>query len=258
MFDIEIALNQWEVFLLILVRIASFVYTAPFFNIQGIPQRTKLGLAVFMSILVFMLVPDKTLEYSGIVDYGILILKESIVGLLLGFAANVCVQTIQFAGHIIEVNIGLSMASMFDQTTQTQTGVVGQLYYYGIMLLMIISGLYQFMIKAIIDTYSIIPIGQATVNILLYDSFLEVIAEYFLIGFRIAMPVFVAVMIMNVILGILTRVAPQFNMFAIGIQIKLLAGLAIMFLTIGLLPTVSSFLMDMIENVIVNIAGGLL
>lgn len=258
MFDIEIALNQWEVYLLILVRIASFVYTAPFFNVSGIPQRTKLGLAVFTSILVFMLVPDKTLVYSGILDYGILILKESIMGLLLGFAANICLQTIQFAGHIMEVNIGMSMASNFDSTTQMQTGVVGQLYYYGIMLLMIISGLYQFILKAIIDTYSIIPIGQVNINMLLYDSFLEVIVEYFMIGFRIAMPVFMAIMIMNVILGILTKVAPQLNMFAIGIQMKLLMGLGVMFITVGLLPTVSNFLMDMIENVIVNIAGGLL
>lgn len=256
MLNFEVALNQWEVFLLILVRIASFVYTAPFFSIQGIPQRTKLGLAVFVSILVYMLVPDKALVYSGIIDYAILVIKESVMGLLLGFAANICMQTINFAGHIIEVNIGMSMASMFDQNTNTQTGVVGQFYYYAVMLLMIITGLYQFMLRAIIDTYSIIPIGQMTINATLYDSFIEIILDYFVIGFRIALPVFVAIMIVNAILGILTKVAPQINMFAVGVQIKLLAGLAVMFLTISLLPTISNYLYDFVNNVIVNIAGG--
>lgn len=91
MFNYEVALNYWEVFLLILVRIASFVYTAPFFNMANTPQRTKLGLAFFISLIVFTLVPDRTLEYSSILEYAILVIKESVVGLLLGFPAwSVC------------------------------------------------------------------------------------------------------------------------------------------------------------------------
>ena len=255
--NFEIALNYWEIFLLVLVRVASFIYTAPFFGMAGVPQRTKLGLAVFLSILLFMLIPDRTLEYTGILDYATLVLKESVIGLLLGFVCNLCVQTITFAGHIIDMNIGLSMASMFDPATKTQQTVSGTFYYYAVMLLMMVSGLYQFLLAAIIDTYAVIPIGEMTVNVSLYDSVVEMLADYFIVGFRIALPVFVAVMLMNAILGILTKVASQLNMFAVGIQMKLLIGLGIMFLTVEMLPSVSTFIMNMMEQAAKSIVGGL-
>lgn len=255
--NFEIALNYWEIFLLILVRVASFVYTAPFFGTSGVPQRTKLGLAVFLSILIFMIIPDRTLEYSGILDYATLVVKESIVGLLLGFVCNLCVQTIIFAGHIIDMNVGLSMASMFDPATKTQQTVSGTFYYYCVMLLMLVSGLYQFLLTAITDTYAVIPIGDMTVNLSLYDSVVEILADYFIVGFRIALPVFVAVMLVNAILGILTKVASQLNMFAVGIQMKLLIGLGIMFLTVEMLPSVSTFIMNMMEQAAKSVVGGL-
>ena len=105
MFNYEIALNYWEFFLLILVRIASFVYTAPFFNISSVPQKVKISISIFISILIFMITPDRTIEYTGLLDYAILIIKESVVGLLLGFVCNVCIQAITFAGHIIDTDI---------------------------------------------------------------------------------------------------------------------------------------------------------
>ena len=184
-------------------------------------------------------------------------MKESIVGLLLGFVCTVCVRVISFAGHIIDLNMGFSMANMYDQTLREQISVTGNLYYYTVWLLMIISGLYQFLISAIVDTYSIIPVNSVTVNLTLYDSFLKVIMNYFVIGFRIALPVFIGIMLVNAILGILTKVAAQLNMFAIGMQIKVLAGLGILFVTVGLLPVVSDFIMDMMKDAIRTVAGGL-
>lgn len=257
MLSFDIALTYWEIFLLILARIASFIYTAPLFGIPSIPQRVKVSLSLFISILIFMLLPDKSLVCNGILDYAILVIKESVVGLLLGFVCNVCVQVVTFMGHIVDTNIGLSMATMYDPSLRMQTGVTGTFYYYTTFLLMLVSGLYQFLISAIIDSYSIIPFGAVTINTTLYDSFLEVIASYFIIGIRLALPVFVTIMLLNVVLGILTKVAPQMHMFSIGVQLKLLLGLAVMFLTVGLLPVISSAIFNMMKQVVKSVAGGL-
>ena len=257
MFNYEVAINYWEVFLLILVRVASFIYTAPFFGLGGVPQRTKLGLAFFISAIIYTLVPDRALEYSSVIDFAIIILKESIVGLLLGFVCTVCSRVIAFAGHNIDVNIGFSMASMYDPNQKEQVSVTGNLYYYTVFLLMMVSGLYQFLVSAIVDSYTIISINSVTVNLTLYDSFLKVIADYLIIGFRISLPVFVAIMLTNAILGVLTKVAAQLNMFAIGIQIKVLVGLLVMVLTVSLLPVISNFIMEMMKNAVKGIAGGL-
>ncbi len=257
MFSYEIALNYWEVFLLILVRITAFVTAAPFFSMANAPARVKIALSFFISIIVFMLIPTRTLEYNGIVDLAVLIVKEVVVGLLLGFSANLAMLTVSFAGYIIDINVGLSMATVFDPSTHMQTSVSGTLYYNTVYLLLLVSGLYQFLISAIVDSYQIIPIGEVTVNATLYDSFLGAVVDYFIVGFRIALPVFVTIMIVNVVLGVLTRVAPQLNMFAIGMQAKLIVGLAVMYLVAGMLPSITGFLLDMMKNAVVNIAGGL-
>lgn len=253
----EFVLDYWEVYLLVLVRITSFVYTAPFFNTSNTPQRVKLGFSIFLSYLIFCLLPDTSLEYAGIAGYAMLIVKESVVGLLLGFTSNICIMSIQFAGNIIDTNIGLSMATMYDPQTQSTVNLSGNLYYYFIFLILLVSDMYQFLVSAIADTYTIISIGGMTIRASLYDSVLGIVADYFIIGFRIALPVFATIMIVNVVLGILAKVAPQMNMFAVGIQIKLSAGFVIMYLTVSMLPAVANFLIEQIKSVILTVAGGL-
>lgn len=258
MFSYEVALDYWEIFLLILVRIASFVNTAPFFNMANTPQRVKLGLSFFISMIIFTLIPEREIAYNGVIGYATLVVKESVVGLLLGFVCNICIQTITFAGHLIDFEIGLSMASAYDPTMKEQMTVSGSLYYRAVFLLLMVSGMYQFLISAIVDSYSIIPVGGMSVNVSLYGSVLGIATEYILIGFRIALPIFVTSLLLNAILGILTRVAPQMNMFAVGIQIKLLVGLAIMFLTVSLLPSIATYIMNMMKQVVKAVAGGLI
>ena len=257
MFNYEVALNYWEVFLLIVVRIASFVYTAPFFNMANTPQRTKLGLTFFISVIVFTLIPERTLEYNSIIDFAIIIIKESVVGLLLGVSCNICIYTVSFAGHIMDSNIGLTMANSYNPNLKEQTSISATLYYYITFLMLMITGLHQFLISAIVDTYTIIPVNGMGVNMSLYNSMLTLIADYFIIGFRIALPIFVAIMIVDCVLAILTKVASQLNMFAVGIQIKILVGFFVMYLTIALLPHVSNFVYQNMRAAMKLIAGGL-
>ena len=91
MMDFEVALDQFEIFILILMRMASFVYTAPFFNTSGTPQKTKVGFSVFLSILVYSLQgSDVSVSYNGVIGYAALVLEEVAVGLLLGAVTSFC------------------------------------------------------------------------------------------------------------------------------------------------------------------------
>ena len=84
MIQYEVALEQLEIFVLILMRIASFIYVAPFFNTANVPRRTKIGLAFFVTVLVYSVKADMTVEYSGIIGYAVVVLQEVAVGLILG------------------------------------------------------------------------------------------------------------------------------------------------------------------------------
>ena len=221
MLNFEVALNQFEIFILILMRIASFVFAAPFFNISGTPQRTKVGFSFFLSVLVYSLHMDMAVSYNGVIEYAAIVLKEVAVGLLLGAVTSFCVQIIMFSGKIIDMDIGIAMAQIYDPTTHMQVGIMGNFYYYMLMLLLIVSGLHRYLTAAIVETYNVIPVGGVKFSTTIYTDILGFISDYFVIGFRIAIPVFAAMLLLNCILAILAKVSPQMNMFAVGIQIKI-------------------------------------
>ncbi|MCR5517889.1 MAG: flagellar biosynthetic protein FliR [Lachnospiraceae bacterium] len=249
-------LSTLEGFLMVFVRIASFVFVAPFFNTGSTPRRVKAGFSAMLALLVFSS-GDYSYDYNGIYDYSLLIIKEVLVGLMIGFGANICMQTIHFAGRIIDMDIGLAMANVLDPTSREQVGLTGSLYYYCVMILLLTSDLHIFMIRALIETYDVIPLGSMTVNMRLYNTVIALVVNYFAIGFRIALPVFAAILMLNIILGIMARVAPQMNMFAVGMQLKILLGLGVIFLSMFLLPHIAVFVMEQIKLAMKNVIEGL-
>ncbi len=254
---ISFTVEHLENFLMILVRISSLIFIAPFFSNNSVPRRFKMSLALFISIILFNILPYQPLEYNGVIGYGILILKESAVGLLLGLSANVCMSILAFAGQMIDIEIGFSMVSMFDPVTRTQTTITANLYTYLVTLIMIVTNMHFYIIKALISSFDLIPLGGIKIKPELYSSMLRFLTDYIVIGFRIILPVFSATLIVNIVLGILAKVAPQMSLFVIGMQIKIFLGLFIIFITIGLLPTVSEFISNEMKTMMILVIEGM-
>ena len=248
MINYEVALGQFELFVLILIRLASFVYAAPFFNTANVPRKFKVGFAIALSVIVYAIHPDMSVEYDNMIDYCIIALQEVIVGVILGAASFFCVQIIQFSGKIIDMDIGISMA---------QVGIMGNFYYYMLMLLLIISGMHRFLIEAIVETYNVIPIGGVKFSGAIYSTVIQFMTDYFVIGFRIALPVFATTLLLNCILAILARIAPQMNMFVVGMQLKIFVGIFVILFTIGMLPAVSNFILEEIQSIFTALVRGM-
>ena len=257
MITYNIALDQFELFILILMRMASFVFAAPFFNTANTPKRLRVGLAFFLSIIVYTLHPDMNVEYNGLIEYAGLVVIESVVGILLGAMASFCVQIIQFAGKLVDMDIGISMAQIMDPTTKVQVGIMGNFYYYMLMLLLIVSGLHQYLVAAIIETYNVMPIGGVKFGMSVYTTVLNFMSDYFVIGFRIELPIFAATLLLNCILAIIARVAPQMNMFVVGMQLKIFVGIFVILFTIVMLPSVSNFIYNEIQTVMASLVRGM-
>ena len=257
MITYNIALDQFELFILILMRMASFVFAAPFFNTANTPKRLRIGLAFFLSILVYTLHPDMNVEYNGLIEYAGLVVIESVVGILLGAMASFCVQIIQFAGKLVDMDIGISMAQIMDPTTKVQVGILGNFYYYMLMLLLIVSGLHQYLVAAIIEAYNVIPIGGVKFGMSVYTTVLNFMSDYFVIGFRIELPVFAATLLLNCILAIIARIAPQMNMFVVGMQLKIFVGIFVILFTIVMLPSVSNFIYNEIQTIMASLVRGM-
>ena len=254
MIDYSFPMQELEYFLLILTRVTCFVFSAPFFSMNNTPRRVRIALSVFISYVIYGAIQSHVYpEYSSLLTYAILVLKEAIVGLLIGLGAAMCTQIVQFAGHIVDTEIGFSMASLMDPLTKEQTSVTGFLYQYSFILIMIVSGMYEYLLMALSDTFTLIPVGSASFIINnIYNAFVTFMTEYIVVGFRIALPVFCTVLILNGVLGIMAKVAPQMNMFSVGLQLKALAGMGALFLSVSLLPMASNFIFERMKIIIVS------
>lgn len=260
MVNLSFPIEELEYFLLIMTRVTSFIFVAPFFSIGSVPGRVKIGMGFFTSLLIYyMTMPHIYPVTTTVWMYGTLVIKEAAAGLLIGLGAGLCVSIINFAGRVVDMDMGLAMASQMDPTTRQESTISGMYYQYMVFLLMIVTGMYQYFLSAIAETFILIPIGEVSVNFdSILNTFVKFLADYMIIGMRIALPVFCAIMILNAVLAILAKVAPQMNMFAVGIQLKVITGLAVMFITVYLLPNASSLIFTQMKRMVVSVVEGLM
>ncbi len=261
MLDYSFSYGDLEVFLLILVRVASFVFICPFFGGRQTPNMVKIGFSMLLSIMLYGAVPINPPDYNTVMGYTVIVLKEVMVGFLIGYAVQICEMIAAFAGTVADMQIGLSMVNIFDPSTNENVTITGSLYSQVLTMMLIVTGMYQYILRALVDTYTLIPVNGAVINTdRMLEAILIFLRDYIVIGFRICLPIFVITFITNVILGVLAKVSPQMNMFAVGIQIKIIVGLCIMFITVTMLNDASNFVFinmkELMEKYVYSMQSG--
>ncbi len=260
MVNFSFSIYDLEYFLLIFTRMSCFVFVAPFFSTKNTPAVVRIGISFFTSMLLYQaLTPSEAVAYDTLLEYAVIVMKEAVVGLLIGFAASICTSIVNFAGHIADMEIGLTMVTLLDPTTQQNSSVTGVLYQYVVMLLMIATGMYRYLFGAMADTYTLIPINGAVFSSeSLLNSMITFLGDYVIIGFRMILPVFCTILLLNAVLGVLAKVAPQMNMFSVGIQLKILVGLSVLFFTAGMMPGVADFVFREMQKMITSFVEGMI
>lgn len=254
----KFSIEHLEFLLLVLSRISGFVFTAPFFGMTYVPRNVKIGFCVFMTILMSYVLPYNNVEYVGVIGFACLIVKEVVVGILIGYMTNICTYILNFSGQLMDMEIGFSMVNEMNPVANIQSTITANLYTYLVMLMLVVTNMHHQILKAFIHAFEVIPIGKAEFSGNIYFIMLKFISEYFIIGFRIVLPIFASMLVINVVLGILAKVAPQMNMFVIGMQLKVFVGLFILTIAIRSLPQVSEFIFSemrtMMELIIKSMA----
>ena len=229
-----------EYAVLIITRISMIFFIVPFFGNVNIPVRIKIALSFFLSLIIMNSVDYSAVSYQGMLGYSILIAQEAVTGLLIGIGSGFTLYILNFSGHMLDMEIGFSMAMEMDPTTQVQT-TISATFLTAVFM-------HYFLIDAVVDSYKVIPIGEGIVSPNLYKIFVQYVIDYFVIGFRIILPVFACILVINVILGILARIAPQMNMFVFGMQLKVFAGLSLIFILMNFLPGITDFLFNEMQT----------
>ncbi len=252
MVNVSFSIYDLEYFLLILVRVSCFVFIAPFFSMNHTPRRVRIALSIFIALLLYQAVtPADAIIYETVMDYALIVMKEAVAGLLIGFGANICMSILNFAGSIADMETGLSMVTLMDPTNMSMTSVTGVLYQYAFTLMLIASGMYRYLLGALADTFVLIPIGGIVFH---GDAVLQVLiqflSDYVIIGFRIVLPIFCVILLLNAVLGVMAKVSPQMNMFSVGLQLKILVGLSVLLFSVGMMPAAADFIFREMQTMI--------
>lgn len=253
MIEQTFSIQHLEYYLAILVRVMGAIAFAPIFgNITAI-RRVKIFISIAVAYAIFAIYPYTPLGYTTFLEYTVLLIKELVVGVTIGFMSSITLSIVNMAGQFIDREMGFSMVSNFDQTFNTETTITAEYYSMLVMLMMLCSNMHYFVISALADSFQLIPLGHITIDSgSLYDTMIQYMVDYFVIALRISMPVLIAVMLLNVVLGVLAKTAPQMNMFVIGIQLKIFVGFAVMFVTLWFLPNITEFVYHQMQNIVIE------
>ncbi len=227
-------ISRFMVFTLVLARTAGLVMTAPIFSTQSLPRRVRALIAVAMSLLVtpaFLGTSMPAIENTG--DYGRMLASEALVGLLLGLGMNILFSGIQVAGQIVSQLSGLSLAEVFSPGFEEDVSVFSQLFYFVTLAVFVAVGGHRIMTEALLDTFTAAPPGHASLGSNFIDVIVNILTQSFALGIRAAAPLMIALLLSNLVLGLISRTLPQINVIAVGFSVNSLLALALLFLSVG-------------------------
>lgn len=236
----ETIVQGFPIFLLIFCRITAFFVVAPVFSSRGVPNVFKLGLGFFISFIVFLtygmkqsIVPDA--------EYVLILFREILIGVLMGYVVYLFFTVVQTAGAFMDLQVGFAMANIVDPHTGTSAPLLGNFKYMVLIVIFLMMNGHHFLLTGLMDSYQWMPLDNELfsrfLNGSLTDFLTRTVGNTFLLAIQVASPLIVAMFLTDVGLGFLTKTAPQFNVFVIGIPLKLIIGL---FLLTLLMPSLAA------------------
>lgn len=233
---LSLSLGALESLMLVGVRMVAFLVVAPPFSHRGIPATVKVMLATGLALAIAPRVATTVPESTG--EYVVLLVGEAVIGVGLGFLVAVVFAAVQSAGSLIDLMGGFSLAQGFDPMTQVNGAQFARLYQLTAVVILFVSDGYQMVISGLVRTFDALPLGASLDLSKLGDALTTSVTGMFLATLQIAGPLVVVLFLADVGLGLLTRVAPALNAFALGFPLKILLTLSLASLTYLALPRI--------------------
>jgi flagellar biosynthesis protein FliR len=221
-----------ERFLLPFIRLSGFFMVAPIFGAQSVPVRVRVILAFVVTVLLFPSMNIQT-PFDAFSPQGlVLILQEILIGISMGLILQFTMAAIVMAGHTIATAMGLGFASSADPQNGVQVTVVGQFYMILATLVFLSVDGHLVALNILGNSFARFPAGDFVIDAILLWEVGLFSTQMFVTGVLLALPVMTGVLLVNLAFGVMTRAAPQLNIFSIGFPMAMLAGFILMLLSL--------------------------
>jgi flagellar biosynthesis protein FliR len=234
---------QFETVLLVLVRVGVMLALLPVFSQNQIPRLLRFAIGGVLGLVIVRSVPVIP-PLGGLGDLVVAIISQAFVGVVFGFVALLLFAGIQFAGEIIDVQIGFAVANVINPQTGQNVTVIGELQLALATLLYLAVDAHHMLIAGMAGSFRLVPLPYAAAPQLLAGDVMRFFASSLFIVFEIAAPVAVSLFLVNIMLGMMARVAPQMNVFVVGFPIQITVGLIMLVVSIPLFGAVFPSLVD--------------
>jgi flagellar biosynthetic protein FliR len=235
-----------------LTRILALFAAAPVFSHAALPMRAKVGIALAIALAISPVVAAPPL--AGLMEArGFAMLAHNIlVGVALGFAVRLVFTGVDLAGQLIGLQIGLSFAAFFNPDTRESENVVSSFLSMLVLLMFLAIDGHLMLLSALVDSFRAFPAGAPGTVPIEPLALARAAADIFAIALTICLPILAVMLLVNVVLGVMARVAPQLNLFAVGFPVTVLAGLAALAL---FLPTLEAPIRAVLLKGLASVSG---
>jgi len=220
-----------------LTRILGLIATAPLFGNLSIPVRVKVGLGVMLSIVIAPTVPEvPAIDPMSLPGFLILI-QQLVIGLAMGFAMRIVFAAVEMAGEVSGLTMGFGFATFFDPQTRGRSSAISQFLTLLTLMIFLALNIHLMMLSTLADSFVTMPISATPAGTGGFKQLANWGGLIFSAGVQLALPILAALLLTNIALGVLTRAAPQLNLFGIGFPITLGGGLLVLMLMLPYLAT---------------------
>lgn len=222
-------------FLAISMRLSGVMLFAPFYGSSVIPARVKAALVFAVTFLFFPALAP-LLGHVSVASWPGLVLTEVVVGAGMGIATNLVFDAVQMAGQVLSTQMGYSLINLLDPNTQVESTVVAMFHQTIAMLIFLRLDVHLWLLRAIAHSFTLVPPGSAHISGMFTMSAVRAGGEVFTLGLQLAAPVLSATFLADIVLGLLGKASPQAPLMLLGPPIKMLLGIAILFVALKYWP----------------------
>ncbi|MCR4422202.1 MAG: flagellar biosynthetic protein FliR [Exilispira sp.] len=247
----------FPIFLLIFIRLVGITITSPIFSSSIIPPAVIIGLMFLVAIILFPFASE-SLKISVPIDtwsYILLLGNELFIGFSIGLFISIIFTTFQVAGEFFSYQMGLGISEVLDPLSEVEVPVISQVFQVFAMLIFISINGMEYEILVLRKSFELVRYVDFSMKVsALMPQVIVLFRDLFLISLQIAIPIIVTLLILNITLGIISKFAPQVNIFMVGINIQVIIGFILILLYI---PFFSTFASNLFNNIFVRIVSWL-
>jgi flagellar biosynthetic protein FliR len=233
---------------LFFVRITAMLTTAPFFDNAAVKVQTRIGLGVLLAMMMTTSFGNQQPPIQfDLIAISVIVLKEIAVGTIIGFVMNLMMMSARFAGSLADVELGFQTGAAFNLNIES-SAILGELFALMSLMIFVLLNGHHALIETLFVSAKLIPLTQFHLPSDAMQSIVRAITIMLILGAKMGAPLLIALFITNLALALMSRVAPQINIFQLSYNVKTIVGLVLLMLTVPLIGALARHSLEVFQQ----------